>query len=102
MKHIIPLICILTIHDEETSFIEMFHYIESNPYHYQILIEQTKNITDKFTYFRLVILSINNGSDNFGSSMCKQNFARVAFVTVFFVVGSPKRLGMDLFVLKAS
>lgn len=43
LKHIIPLICILTIHDEETSFIEMFHYIESNPYHYQILIEQTRS-----------------------------------------------------------
>lgn len=43
LKHIIPLICILTIHDEGTSFIEMFHYIESNPYHYQILIDQTKS-----------------------------------------------------------
>jgi hypothetical protein len=43
LKHIIPLICILTIHDEETSFIEMFNYIELNPTHYQILIDQTKS-----------------------------------------------------------
>jgi hypothetical protein len=43
LKHIIPLICILTIHNHETSFVEMFHYIESNPYHYQILIEQTRS-----------------------------------------------------------
>ena len=43
LKHIIPLICILTIHDEETSFIEMFNYIELNPAHYQILIDQTKS-----------------------------------------------------------
>jgi hypothetical protein len=43
LKHIIPLICILTIHDDETSFIEMFHYIELHPDHYQILIDQTRS-----------------------------------------------------------
>jgi len=43
LKHIIPLICILTIHNEETSFIEMFNYIELHPAHYQILIDQTKS-----------------------------------------------------------
>ena len=30
------------------------------------------------------------------------NLMRVGFITVFFVMGSPRRLGMDLFVLKAS
>ena len=29
LKHIIPLICLLTIHDKETSFIEMFQLIEN-------------------------------------------------------------------------
>ena len=43
LKHIIPLICLLTIHDEETSFIEMFNYIEKNKYIYEILIDQTKS-----------------------------------------------------------
>ena len=41
-------------------------------------------------------------SEDFGLMMCNRNFAKVAFITVFFVMGSPKRLGMDLFVLKAS
>ena len=43
LKHIIPLICLLTIHDKETSFIEMFKFIESNEYIYNILIDQTKS-----------------------------------------------------------
>ncbi len=43
LKHIIPLICILTIHDNETSFIEMYKYIELSQKHYQILIDQTKS-----------------------------------------------------------
>ena len=42
LKHIIPLICLLTIHDEKTSFIEMFEFIENNEYIYNILIDQTK------------------------------------------------------------
>ena len=29
LKHIIPLICLLTIHDKETSFVEMFELIEN-------------------------------------------------------------------------
>ena len=43
IKHIIPLICILTIHNKETSFLEMFKYIENDEYIYNILIEQTKS-----------------------------------------------------------
>jgi hypothetical protein len=30
LKHIIPLICLLTIHDKETSLVEMFELIENN------------------------------------------------------------------------
>lgn len=43
LKHIIPLICLLTIHNEETSFVEMFNFIQSNEYCYNILIDQTKS-----------------------------------------------------------
>jgi len=42
LKHIIPLLCILTIRNEETSFIGMFNHIELNPEYYQILIDQTR------------------------------------------------------------
>lgn len=43
MKHIMPLVCILTIHSNETSFLEMFDIIEHNKYIYDILIDQTKS-----------------------------------------------------------
>ena len=43
LKYIIPLICILTIHNKETSFIEMYEYVNSKPYIYDILIEQTQS-----------------------------------------------------------
>jgi hypothetical protein len=43
LKHIIPLICLLTIHDKETSFVEMFHFIENNKYIYDILVDQTRS-----------------------------------------------------------
>ena len=43
LKHIIPLICLLTIHDKETSFVEMFELIENDKYVYNILIDQTKS-----------------------------------------------------------
>ena len=43
LKHIIPLICLLTIHNKETSFVEMFGFIENNEYVYNILIDQTKS-----------------------------------------------------------
>ena len=68
LKHIIPLICILTIHDEETSFIEMFHYIESNPYHYQILIEQTRSwwgdLIDSVIVKKFISIYINYMADD--------------------------------------
>lgn len=41
-------------------------------------------------------------SYNFGLMMSNQNYVKIAYITVFFMVVSPKRLGMDLFVLKAS
>lgn len=43
LKHIIPLICLLTIHNKETSFVEMFNLIEKDNYVYNILIDQTKS-----------------------------------------------------------
>ena len=43
LKHIIPFICLLTIHQEESSFIEMFQLIETDPYIYNILIYQTRS-----------------------------------------------------------
>lgn len=42
LKHIIPLLCILTIRDIETSFIGMIEYIKRNPYIYNILVLQTR------------------------------------------------------------
>ena len=43
LKHIIPLICLLTIHNKETSFVEMFNLIEKDQYVFNILIDQTKS-----------------------------------------------------------
>ena len=43
LKHIIPLICLLTIRDKETSFVEMFKLIQNNEYVYNILINQIKS-----------------------------------------------------------
>jgi hypothetical protein len=43
LKHIIPLICLLTIHNKKTSFIEMFNSIKDDKYLYKILIDQTKS-----------------------------------------------------------
>lgn len=43
LKHIIPLICLLTIHNEETCFIEMFKMIQADKYIYDILIDQTQS-----------------------------------------------------------
>ena len=59
LKHIIPLVCLLTIYNEETSFINMFNIIKNDEYIYNILIEQTKSwwgksidyvILDKFIH----------------------------------------------------
>jgi len=43
LKHIIPLISILTIHNNDTTFIEMFKLIENNKNMYDILLDQTKS-----------------------------------------------------------
>ena len=43
LRHIIPLICLLTIHNKDTSFIEMFNCIQNDNYIYNILIDQTKS-----------------------------------------------------------
>ena len=43
LNHFIPLICLLTIHEEETSFVEMFRLIEKNEYMYNILVDQSKS-----------------------------------------------------------
>jgi hypothetical protein len=59
LKHIIPLICLLTIHDKETSFIEMFGLIENNEYVYNILIDQTKSWWGKTIDSRIIKKFIN-------------------------------------------
>ena len=51
--HVIPLVCLLTIHDSESTLIEMFDLIQNNVYVYTILIDQTRswwgeNINNKF------------------------------------------------------
>ena len=43
IRHLIPLICLLTIHDEDTTFVEMFQSIDKNETIKKILIEQTKS-----------------------------------------------------------
>jgi hypothetical protein len=59
LKHIIPLICLLTIHDKETSFVEMFKLIENNEYVYNILIDQTKSWWGKSIDSKIIKIFIN-------------------------------------------
>jgi hypothetical protein len=59
LKHIIPLICLLTIHNEETSFIEMFNLIENDKYIYDILIDQTKSWWGKNIESKIIKKFIN-------------------------------------------
>jgi hypothetical protein len=59
LKHIIPLICLLTIHDKETSFVEMFELIEKNEYVYNILIDQTKSWWGKTIDLKIIKKFIN-------------------------------------------
>jgi hypothetical protein len=59
LKHIIPLICLLTIHDNETSFVEMFELIENNEYVYTILIDQTKSWWGKSIDSKIIKKFIN-------------------------------------------
>jgi len=41
-KHIIPLICLLTIHDDDTSFVNMVNLIKQDQYKLKILVDQTR------------------------------------------------------------
>ena len=59
LKHMIPLICLLTIHDKETSFVEMFELIENNEYVYNILIDQTKSWWGKSMDTKIIKKFIN-------------------------------------------
>ena len=59
LKHIIPLICLLTIHDKETSFVKMFELIEKNEYVYNILIDQTKSWWGKSIDSKIIKRFIN-------------------------------------------
>jgi hypothetical protein len=59
LKHIIPLICLLTIHNKETSFKEMFNVIENNKYVYDILIDQTKSWWGKTIDTKIIKKFIN-------------------------------------------
>ena len=59
LKHIIPLICLLTIHNKETSFVKMFELIENNEYVYNILIHQTKNWWGKSIDSKIIKRFIN-------------------------------------------
>jgi hypothetical protein len=43
IKHIIPLICLLTIHNKDTSLNEMYEYVKDNKYVYILLINQIKS-----------------------------------------------------------
>jgi len=59
LKHIIPLICLLTIHDKETSFVEMFELIKKNEFVYNILIDQTKSWWGKSIDSKIIKKFIN-------------------------------------------
>jgi hypothetical protein len=59
LKHIIPLICLLTIHNKETSFVKMFNLIETNEYKYNILIDQTKSWWGKLVDSKILKMFIN-------------------------------------------
>jgi hypothetical protein len=43
IKHIIKLVCLLSIHNDDTTLIEMYNFIENDPSVFDILIDQTKN-----------------------------------------------------------
>jgi translation initiation factor 2 beta subunit (eIF-2beta)/eIF-5 len=42
LKHIIPLVCLLTIHSDHTLFVDMFRVIQNDSRIYDILLNQTK------------------------------------------------------------
>ena len=59
LKYIIPIICLLTIHYNETSFIKMFKLIEEDKYLYNILIEQIKSWCKKLIDLKVIKEIIN-------------------------------------------
>ena len=68
LKHIIPLLCILTIRDKESTFEKMFNYINNNKKLYDIFIGQIKNwwgeIIDKKILKRLFSIYIKYMKDD--------------------------------------
>ena len=59
LRHLIPLLCLLTIHNEETSFNEMFDIITNDDYKYNILIDQIKSWWNKNIDGQIIKLFIN-------------------------------------------
>jgi len=59
LKHIIPFICLLTVHDKETLLVKMFELIEKNDYVYNILIDQTKSWWGKSIDSKIIKKFIN-------------------------------------------
>jgi hypothetical protein len=59
LKHIIPLVCLLTIHNNESSFIKMFKLIETNKYIYKILMSQVNSWWRKNIDMRILKKFIN-------------------------------------------
>ena len=43
VKHIIPLMCLLSVHDEKTSLEEIYNFISYNEYCYNILLDQSQS-----------------------------------------------------------
>jgi len=59
LKHIIPLVCLLTIHDKESSFVEMYNLIEKNPNILKILLDQTRSWWGKNIDLNILKMFIN-------------------------------------------
>lgn len=59
LKHIIPLVCLLTIHDKESSFVEMYNLIEKNPNILKILLDQTRSWWGKNIDLSILKIFIN-------------------------------------------
>ena len=68
LRHLIPLVCILTLDNTETSFDKMIKSLEKTPYNFKILLEQMKSwwgkkIDNKIFKILLKIYN-NNMADN--------------------------------------
>jgi hypothetical protein len=59
LRHMIPLISLLTIHNNETTLIEMFRIINDDEYKLNILINQTKSWWGKNIDIRTLYIFIN-------------------------------------------